>query len=214
VTTSESFLDVWCGRRLGRTPGTSIECRVADTARARLPSPVGWRSTVLNPAPRQRSQPGTPAIRTRSHPTCDLPVPDRVQMHDRRPLSARRSRRITPSSQVLRLIRTESRRNWTPDWTPCPAAIRRQNTAFSRAFLRSGRQELNLRPPGPQPERSRRIGCDSVLWGGLSCSELRSVAPNLHPRLHPRGRERSSSRAPATHSRGARTDHPRYRVPR
>jgi hypothetical protein len=52
---------------------------------------------------------------------------------------------------------------------------------------------LNLRPPGPQPERSRRTRCDSALSSGLSCSELRSVALNLHPRLHPRRRERSSS---------------------
>ena len=33
-----------------------------------------------------------------------------------------------------------------------------------------------------------------------------SVALNLPPRLHPNGRERSSSRALATHSRGSRTD--------
>ena len=54
---------------------------------------------------------------------------------------------------------------------------------------------MNLRPPGPQPERSRRTRCDSALSSGLSCSELRSVALNLHPRLHPRRRERSSSPA-------------------
>jgi len=60
-------------------------------------------------------------------------------------------------------------------------AGRSQNTAFSRAFLRSGRQDLNLRPPGPQPERSRRTGCDSALSGGLSCSDLCSVALSLDP---------------------------------
>ena len=58
---------------------------------------------------------------------------------------------------------------------------------------------MNLRPPGPQPERSRRIQCSSALPSDLSCSELRSVALNLHPRLHPVDRERSSSRALATH---------------
>ncbi len=30
-------------------------------------------------------------------------------------------------------------------------------------FTRSGRQDLNLRPPGPQPERSRRTRCHSAL---------------------------------------------------
>jgi hypothetical protein len=64
---------------------------------------------------------------------------------------------------------------------------------MSRDF-QSGRQDLNLRPPGPQPERSRRTQWDSVLYSDLSCSELASVALNLHPRLHPLGRERSSSR--------------------
>ena len=44
---------------------------------------------------------------------------------------------------------------------------------------------MNLRPPGPQPERSRRTHCDSLLSSGLSCSGLLPVALNLHPRLHP-----------------------------
>ena len=44
---------------------------------------------------------------------------------------------------------------------------------------------MNLRPPGPQPERSRRTRCSSAGWSGLSCSELLSVALNLHPGLHP-----------------------------
>jgi hypothetical protein len=39
----------------------------------------------------------------------------------------------------------------------------RESPAFSRAFLGSGRQDLNLRPPGPQPERSRLMGSRSTL---------------------------------------------------
>ena len=117
--------------------------------------------------------------------TCDHPVPDRVQRTVEGPYPRVGAVGSTPSSQILRLTRTEARRNWTPDWTPCPDATKRQNAAFSRAFLRSGRQDLNLRPPGPQPERSRRTRCDSPLYGGLSCCELCSVALNLHPRLHP-----------------------------
>ena len=53
---------------------------------------------------------------------------------------------------------------------------------------------MNLRPPDPQPERSRLSGWHSALYSGVSCSELCSVALNLHPRLHPVGRERSSYR--------------------
>ena len=50
---------------------------------------------------------------------------------------------------------------------------------------RSGRQDLNLRPPGPQPERSSRARSDSALYSGLSCSEWLSVALNLAPGLDP-----------------------------
>ena len=46
---------------------------------------------------------------------------------------------------------------------------------------------MNLRPPGPQPERSRRTRCDSALEGGPSCSELGSVALKLDPELDPAG---------------------------
>ena len=44
---------------------------------------------------------------------------------------------------------------------------------------------MNLRPPGPQPEGSERTRFDPALSGGLSCSDLVSVALNSHPRLHP-----------------------------
>ena len=39
--------------------------------------------------------------------------------------------------------------------------------------------------PAPRPERSRRTRCDSVLSGGLSCSELGLVALSLDPGLDP-----------------------------
>jgi hypothetical protein len=44
---------------------------------------------------------------------------------------------------------------------------------------------FDLRPPGPQPERSRPTRGHSLLYSGLSCSGLGSVAFNLDPRLHP-----------------------------
>ena len=53
---------------------------------------------------------------------------------------------------------------------------------------------MNLRPPGPQPERSRRIRADSAVYSGLSCSELPSVALNLDPGLDPVRRPTSPHR--------------------
>ena len=52
---------------------------------------------------------------------------------------------------------------------------------------------MNLRPPGPQPERSRRTRCDSALQSDSSCSELGSVALNLDPGLDPVMRRRPAA---------------------
>ena len=61
--------------------------------------------------------------------------------------------------------------------------------ALAGLCYRSGRQDLNLRPPGPQPERSRRTRCSSAVSSGLSRSELGSIALNWIPVLIPvRGR--------------------------
>ena len=75
--------------------------------------------------------------------------------------------------------------NWTPDWDTSrrgPGARVREKPRVSRAFSALGSQDLNLRPPGPQPERSDGAECDSAVW---SCCELRLVALTLHPGLHP-----------------------------
>jgi hypothetical protein len=56
---------------------------------------------------------------------------------------------------------------------------------ISGPFASIGRQDLNLRPPGPQPERSRRTRCSSVLRSHLSCAELVSVALSSFPGLNP-----------------------------
>jgi hypothetical protein len=52
---------------------------------------------------------------------------------------------------------------------------------FAGLSCRSGRQDLNLRPPGRQPESSGSVRCDSAVHGGvercsvaLSCASLRS----------------------------------------
>jgi hypothetical protein len=50
---------------------------------------------------------------------------------------------------------------------------------------KSGRQDLNLRPPGPQPEESGYVGRDSALYSDVGASELLSVALALDPGLHP-----------------------------
>ena len=76
-------------------------------------------------------------------------------------------------------------RGFSPSVPRPDVATAQLNKAISRSFLASGRQDLNLRPPGPQPERSRRTHCCSALRGDLSCPELPSVALNLDPELDP-----------------------------
>ena len=58
----------------------------------------------------------------------------------------------------------------------------------------SGRQDLNLRPPGPQPEGSGCTRADSASGAGSSCSELPSVALNLDPGLDPATLARTAPR--------------------
>ena len=52
--------------------------------------------------------------------------------------------------------------------------------------LLSGRQDLNLRPPGPQPERWGIAGLMGPMLTGSSAAECLSVALNLFPRLFPK----------------------------
>jgi len=54
-----------------------------------------------------------------------------------------------------------------------------------RAFLRSGRQDLNLRPPGPQPEGWGIAQSMGPVFTGFRGSECGSVALNLFPNLFP-----------------------------
>jgi len=61
-----------------------------------------------------------------------------------------------------------------------------QNMVISRHFLQSGRQDLNLRPPGPQLHGP---GAAGFVWVALRCSELRSVVlsfAQFGPRIGPR----------------------------
>ena len=60
-------------------------------------------------------------------------------------------------------------------------------TPLSGAFLQSGRQDLNLRPPGPQPEGSGAAQSDAPISAGISVSGLLSVSLNLFPALFPVG---------------------------
>jgi hypothetical protein len=46
-------------------------------------------------------------------------------------------------------------------------AVSQHKTALCRTFVTSGRQNLNLRPPGPQPEGSGCVGADSAVWSGF-----------------------------------------------
>ena len=54
-------------------------------------------------------------------------------------------------------------------------------------FPKSGRQDLNLRPPGPQPERSGFVRRRSAHKSHVSDAELPSVVLSLIPGLRPVG---------------------------
>jgi hypothetical protein len=59
--------------------------------------------------------------------------------------------------------------NCSPDWGPvCPPST--SNRLISQHFLVSGRQDLNLRPPGPQPERCSNGRCSGPVFTGLRCA--------------------------------------------
>jgi hypothetical protein len=70
--------------------------------------------------------------------------------------------------------------------------------AICRRF-ESGRQDLNLRPPGPQPARSGLVRRSSALQSDARFPELISVSPKSLPGLLPRvetGMERGRIRGP------------------
>jgi hypothetical protein len=56
---------------------------------------------------------------------------------------------------------------------------------LSQTALLSGRQDLNLRPPGPQPEGPRSAQFWTLRLAGLSSSRFFSVSLNLFPELFP-----------------------------
>ncbi len=58
-------------------------------------------------------------------------------------------------------------------------------TSLFAGLLRSGRQDLNLRPPGPQPERSGGAQPMKPVPLDSSAYELCAVALNLFPKLFP-----------------------------
>jgi hypothetical protein len=57
---------------------------------------------------------------------------------------------------------------------------------FCRDFLRSGRQDLNLRPPGPQSEGCGGAQLLTPVSVGSTASELLCVALKLDPKLDPK----------------------------
>jgi diguanylate cyclase (GGDEF)-like protein len=60
-----------------------------------------------------------------------------------------------------------------------PTGLRRQKPRRSRGFRRSGRQDLNLRPPGPQPEHPVSVGCETQCSCGFVVAEVSPVSLNL-----------------------------------
>jgi hypothetical protein len=72
-----------------------------------------------------------------------------------------------------------------PVCTPAVSTRGRQYQYDLQGFAQSRRQDSNLRPPGRQPERSRRTGWDSALYSGSSSLSWPRFALNLIPGLHP-----------------------------
>ena len=62
---------------------------------------------------------------------------------------------------------------------------RTRKAPLYRACLSSGRQDLNLRPPGPQPDQSGSVRLDSALYVSMRCAALSPVALSLDPELDP-----------------------------
>jgi hypothetical protein len=79
------------------------------------------------------------------------------------------------------------RRGATPEIVPqgpIRAVSPRSQTPFAGPF-KSGRQDLNLRPPGPQPERLGAAQIDATRVRRVLAPECVPVALNLFPKLFP-----------------------------
>jgi hypothetical protein len=81
-----------------------------------------------------------------------------------------------------------------PRMHPLDPGTAKQRLAISGDFV-SGRQDLNLRPPGPQPERFGYVRRCAVVLSGLSCFELPSLVLTLHPVCTPLVRRVASGTA-------------------
>jgi hypothetical protein len=82
---------------------------------------------------------------------------------------------------------------FVPRPASCWAVSYAQKAFICRPFAQSGRQDLNLRPPGPQPEGPHSAQFWTVRLAGLSCSQFFSVSLNLfHELFHgtPRAKAR------------------------
>ena len=71
--------------------------------------------------------------------------------------------------------------------TLLPASCSTREYGNLHAFQQSGRQDLNLRPPGPQPGGSGAPQSDAPMSAGISVSGLLSVSLSLFPVLFPVG---------------------------
>jgi hypothetical protein len=74
---------------------------------------------------------------------------------------------IGPSRSAQSRVRRRKRKRCVSKIVPAPRSgaprFSLPKLAFCSGFYESGRQDLNLRPPGPQPEGFRRAGCFSGL---------------------------------------------------
>jgi len=68
---------------------------------------------------------------------------------------------------------------------PRQVAAEEKGPAIAGPFLESGRQDLNLRPPGPQPEGWGTAQGMEPVFTGFRGAECGSVALNLFPNLFP-----------------------------
>jgi hypothetical protein len=120
-------------------------------------------------------------------------------------LDARACARLDRVRTIARNRRYSAKHRFSPDCRNWPLkgpirpgpSLRRFSKDRDLQDFESGRQDLNLRPPGPQPEGSGCVGADQPSRAGSSCPELVSVALSLDPGLDPVGTGARSAPAAA-----------------
>jgi hypothetical protein len=148
---------------VARPPGTrSPSCAPTHRRSSEPRPPERWRNSAWHPHSAQRRQPS--GVQT----SCKRFGPSQ-QTFCKRPTVE------TPRNRAKRLTRS-------PVFSGFLAHVR----CVSRNMNLSGRQDLNLRPPGPQPEGWGVAQVIEPVFAGFFASEFSSVSLNLFPKLFPK----------------------------